>query len=136
MQLLVLIVQNAFPVSMVGVATASNNFFRQIGGALGAAIIGSLFSHRVGNFIGERIPAAIHELGAAGPKMAQKLGANSQTNLTPADVHHLPGPIAEVIVNSYNDALTPLFTAVAPLALLAALIMIFVRQDSLKETIN
>src|SRR5699024_3759725 len=33
MQVLVLIVQNSFPVSQVGTATAANNFFRQIGSA-------------------------------------------------------------------------------------------------------
>src|SRR5699024_5352788 len=34
MQTLVLVVQNAFPVSMVGTATAANNYFRQVGATL------------------------------------------------------------------------------------------------------
>ena len=40
-QTLVLVVQNAFPVAMVGTATASNNYFRQVGATLGMAFIGS-----------------------------------------------------------------------------------------------
>lgn len=136
MQLLVLIVQNAFPISMVGVATASNNFFRQIGGALGAAIIGSLFTHRVGNFITDRMPAAIQQLGAAGPKAAEAFSQGGRSSLTPANVHHLPSPLAEVVITSYNDALAPILAAVAPIVLLAAVIMMFVRQDNLKETIH
>jgi EmrB/QacA subfamily drug resistance transporter len=47
MQILILIVQNSFPVREVGTATASNNYFRQIGAALGAAIVGSLFVARL-----------------------------------------------------------------------------------------
>ena len=43
MQILILIVQNSFPVTEVGTATASNNYFRQIGASLGSAIVGSLF---------------------------------------------------------------------------------------------
>ena len=136
MQLLVLIVQNAFPISMVGVATASNNFFRQIGGALGAAIIGSLFTHRVGNFITERMPEAIHSMGAAGPKAAEAFSHAGRSSMTPANVHHLPGPLSEVVVSSYNDALTPILAGVAPIVLLATVIMVFVRQDNLKETIH
>ena len=37
MQIMVLIVQNSFPLREVGTATASNNFFRQIGATLGSA---------------------------------------------------------------------------------------------------
>ena len=43
MQILILIVQNTFPLREVGTATASNNYFRQIGASLGAAVVGSLF---------------------------------------------------------------------------------------------
>ncbi|MGA7203064.1 MAG: MDR family MFS transporter, partial [Specibacter sp.] len=39
MQILVLIVQNQFPNSQVGMATASSNYFRQIGASLGAAVV-------------------------------------------------------------------------------------------------
>jgi hypothetical protein len=42
LQILVLVVQNAFPVSMPGVATATNNYSRQVGASVGAAFVGSL----------------------------------------------------------------------------------------------
>lgn len=57
MQILVLIVQNSFPNSVVGTATASNNFFRQIGASLGSAIVGSLFTARLASLLAERLPA-------------------------------------------------------------------------------
>ena len=42
MQVLVLIVQNSFPIAVVGTATSTNNFFRQIGSAIGASLSLSL----------------------------------------------------------------------------------------------
>ena len=56
MQILILVVQNSFPQAIVGTATSSNNFFRQIGASLGAAIVGSLFVSRLTamhDFLGE-----------------------------------------------------------------------------------
>ena len=38
LQILVLVLQNSFPMSMVGVATATNNYFRQVGAAVGYLI--------------------------------------------------------------------------------------------------
>ena len=56
MQFLTLIVQNAFPVSVVGTATASNNFFRQVGATVGASLVGGLFTSRLTSLISERMP--------------------------------------------------------------------------------
>ncbi|SDI83831.1 Major Facilitator Superfamily protein [Arthrobacter subterraneus] len=58
MQILVLIVQNSFPLSQVGTATASNNFFRQIGATLGSAVVGSLFASRLRDLLIERLPTS------------------------------------------------------------------------------
>lgn len=126
MQLLVLIVQNAFPISMVGTATATNNFFRQIGGAAGSAIVGSLFTHRLGDMIAERMPAE-YTAGMSG---------GTSHNLTPDLVQTLPAAAKEAIVTSYNDALTPVLAALAPAVIIAAIILSFVRQDNLRETID
>ena len=42
MQILVLIVQNAFPARIVGTATAANNYFRQVGATIGSTVVLSL----------------------------------------------------------------------------------------------
>lgn len=136
MQILVLIVQNSFPISMVGTATASNNFFRQIGGTAGSAIIGSLFTHRVADLMGQRVPGALQELGPQGAKFAQDFQGGGSARLTPEIVDTLPGPLHDAITTSYNDALVPVLGAMAPVAVLAALILVLVRQDNLKETIE
>lgn len=124
MQLLILIVQNSFPRGLVGTATASMTFFRQIGASLGAAIIGSIFSTRLTTFLSERVPA-----GA--------IGDNGGVNaLTPAAVAALPQSVRDVIVSSYSEALTPLFLWIAPLGLIATILLAFVHEKPLATTLD
>jgi len=123
MQILILIVQNSFPVREVGTATASNNYFRQIGASLGAAIVGSLFVARLTDLLAERMPA-----GAA--------AGGESNSLTPAIVRDLPAAVRDVIVGSYNDALTPVFLYMVPLVIVAAILLCFVKEKPLATTIE
>ncbi|GLB62444.1 MFS transporter [Dietzia sp. NCCP-2495] len=138
MQLLVLIVQNSFPVTMVGTATASNNFFRQIGGTLGSAVVGTVFVSRLGDLMGERIPAAAASMGPAGADAAAGFaeGSGAANSMSPEILAHLPGPIHDAIVSSYNDALVPIFHLIVPLILVGTVMLLFLREDALKETID
>ena len=124
MQLLVLIVQNSFPVSMVGTATASNNFFRQIGATLGMSVIGSVFTARLMTNLAEALPATAN--GAA----------DASAQLTPAKTAELPAPVYEAVVSSYNDALVPIFLWVVPLLAIAALILLFVKEIPLATRVG
>ncbi|MHA7292588.1 MDR family MFS transporter [Arthrobacter sp. HLT1-21] len=124
MQILVLIVQNTFPNRMVGTATASNNYFRQIGATLGSAIVGSLFATRVADLMTERLP---------GGSVTTEGGANS---LTPQLVYTLPDAARSAVIESYNDALTPLFLYLAPLGLIAAVLLCFVEETPLSTVIE
>jgi hypothetical protein len=123
MQILVLIVQNSFPNSQVGTATASNNYFRQIGSSLGGAVVGSLFTTRLADELLRRMPSGG---GLEG-------GMNS---LTPNSVQHLPAAIHEQVVLAYNDALAPLFLYMVPLALASFVLLLFVKEKPLATTIE
>ncbi|MDN4477201.1 MDR family MFS transporter [Demequina sp. SYSU T00039] len=123
MQVLVLIVQNTFPLTMVGTATAANNYFRQIGASLGAAVVGSLFTNRLVALLSERVDGG-------GSALAD---ANS---LTPAAVQDLPQAAQDIIVSSYNDALTPVFLYIVPLALLSLTLLLFVKEAPLRTTLE
>lgn len=125
MQILVLIVQNTFPLRQVGTATAANNFFRQIGATLGSAVVGSVFATRLTELLTQRLPAAAAEAAPG--------GTNS---LTPAVVAALPETLREPIIASYNDALTPIFLWIMPLALIAAALLCFVKEKPLATTIE
>ena len=122
MQILVLIVQNSFPNSQVGTATASNNYFRQIGASLGGAVVGSLFTTRLADELLRRLPSG----GVTG-------GMNS---LTPDSVHLLPGAVKEQVILAYNDALAPLFLYMVPLAIASFVLLLFVKEKPLSTTIE
>lgn len=124
MQILVLIVQNSFPNREVGTATASNNFFRQIGATLGSAVVGSLFASRLVHLLAERLPEGAMSGGG---------GTNA---LTPVVVAGLPDALRDPIVASYNDALTPIFWYMVPLGVIAAVLLWFVEEKPLATTIE
>ena len=132
----VLIVQNSFPVAMVGTATATNNFFRQLGSSIGASLVGSLFIHNMRTHMEERMPEAMAQLP---PEQAQAIGqqfSGGSSNLTPHQVAQLPDAIREVVLTSYNDGLTPVFLMIVPLAVIAFLLLIPITEDPLKETVD
>lgn len=123
MQILVLVVQNTFPLKEVGTATAGNNYFRQIGASIGSAIVGSLFTARLTQLLGERMSG-----GSA--------AAGDSNSFTPELVNHLPPEIRDVIIGSYNDALTPVFLYMIPLVVVAIILLIFIKEEPLRTTVE
>lgn len=123
MQLLVLIVQNAFPVSQVGTATAATNYFRQVGATLGSAVVGSVFVVRLTSLLTERLPET------AG-------GGSGSNSLTPAVVNALPDAVRLPIIESYNEALLPIFLVMVPLAIISAVVLCFVVEKPLATAIK
>lgn len=121
-QNLVLIVQNSFSNRIVGTATAAYNYFRQVGASLGSALVGSLFTVRLIDLVDERVSR----------EAAARLGDVS--SLTPDFVAGLPPSLRSVVVHSYNDALAPLFLWMAPLALVAVVLLCFLRETPLQLT--
>ena len=125
MQILILIVQNSFPLAEVGTATASNNYFRQIGASLGSAVVGSLFVSRLTTLLGERLPGA----GSAA-------AGGSSNSFTPEAVKHLPTAVRNVIIGAYNDALTPVFLYMVPIMIVAAVLLVFVVEKPLATSLE
>lgn len=136
MQVLVLIVQNSFPLANVGTATSTNNFFRQIGSSIGASLSGSLFIHNMRDNLQERLPEALAQLGPEGAEYAQRFGEGGANSLTPELVAQLPEPVKEAVLTSYNDGLTPVFQLMVPLAIVAFLLLLPVREEKLKEDLS
>jgi EmrB/QacA subfamily drug resistance transporter len=108
MQILVTIIQNSVSHKEVGVATATNNFFREIGASLGGAFVGGLFSSKLTELLSQNLPA-----GAAG-------GDNN--SLTPAVV--------------YNDSFTPVFAYLIPVFAIGLIFLFFIKQQSMTEIEN
>ena len=79
-----IIVQNAVPFSVLGVATSGLTFFRQIGGTVGLAIAGTVF----GNSLLNRLPTEI--VASLPPELQtqaqQMLGSGANLNVNPNDL--------------------------------------------------
>lgn len=124
MQILTLVVQNTFPGAIVGTATASVNFFRQVGATVGSALVGAVFASRLTSLLADA-------MGGQTP-----MGGGDSHSLTPAMVNGLPEAAKLPIVTAYNDALLPIFLWMVPLGIIAAIIMSFVKEKALAETIS
>lgn len=117
-QILVLIVQNEFESGVVGTATASNNFFREIGATLGASVIGSIFT--------SNLTLGLSQLNTTGQLDAE--------GLTPAIVHALEPSVKALVQTIYNDALTPAFFVLVPLFALGFVLTLLLRNTPLAAT--
>lgn len=122
-QLLVLMVQNEYSVKEVGTATSANNFFREIGGTIGATVVGSLFTSNL-------VSNLQSYTAAAGGLQALGLDANS---ITPAMVRALDESTRALVTNAYNDALTPIFAGLAAIMALGIVLIALIKEKPLKQ---
>ncbi|MGH9044258.1 MAG: MDR family MFS transporter [Acidimicrobiales bacterium] len=103
-----LAVQNSVKFEDLGVGTSGVNFFRQIGGSVGVALAGTLFSTRLASELAKHLP----------PSLASR-GLSHASGLTPAALHHLPPTIRHDFVVSFANALPPVFLYFTPLLVAA-----------------
>lgn len=127
MQIFILIVQNSFPDREVGAATAANNFFREIGATLGAAIVGSIFTSNLTSLLTERMSEAGIDPARSGAAIS---------GLTPAVVNALPEQLRTIVTSAYSEALTPVFGHLVPLVLVALVIVCFIREVPLRTSVE
>ncbi|MDQ0846266.1 EmrB/QacA subfamily drug resistance transporter [Streptomyces sp. V1I6] len=100
MPVLILAVQNAVPPADLGTATSANNYFRQIGGSVGAAVFGTLFADRLTDALADRVPAGaglpdrVRHHSAAGARHAARTARRVRPGLRRRDAADLPLPRA------------------------------------------
>lgn len=111
LQLSVLIIQNALPATMLGTATSTNNFFREIGVSVGNTVVGVLFT--------SRLTSSLLQLGFA------EAAAQS---ITPATVKSLPTTTQTDVASAYQDALGPVLLGLSPVLIAAAIVALSFRQ--------
>ncbi|MEU9580816.1 MDR family MFS transporter [Streptomyces chilikensis] len=125
-QVLVLIVQNAVSYRDLGVATSGATFFRSIGASFGVAVFGTVFAGRLGDkladaFGGVRLPPGVTVDG---------LQSDSRT------IAALPAPLRARALGAYSDAITDVFLYAAPVAALAFLLALALREDRLRGAVT
>ncbi|MFI6804836.1 MFS transporter [Streptomyces luteogriseus] len=117
MPVLVLAVQNSVRPADLGTATSANNYFRQIGGSLGAAVFGTLFADRLADALADRLPA--------------RAGLPDPESLTPQLVHTLPPALRDDYIRAYADAMPRIFLYLVPVLVLGLVIALFLKEKPL-----
>ena len=124
MQVLVLAVQNAVPYAQLGVATSAATLFRSIGGSLGTAILGAIFSNRLAN-----------ELAAALPSSPSAEGLSSG-QINPAQLQALPAAVRDGYIASFTDSLSLVFLIAAAVVAAAFVLSWLLEERPLRVTIE
>lgn len=123
MQTIVLAVQNSVDPHELGTATSSNNFFREIGAAVGTAAFTTVFTSRLSENL-EGVFAGVPE-GAA--------PAGGGSGLTPQIVDQLPEPLRSGVVDAFASSLAPAFWYLVPLVAVGLVLALFLKEVKLSN---
>ena len=117
-------VQNALPLSEVGVATAANQFFRQMGSTIGVAVFGAVMTRSL------ELEAAKLPHPAGGPVQTLTLGDLEkfaiQAQAAPAASSGAPDPMREMIVAAVQGMVSHAIHSVMIAGLCVAVIALLV----------
>ncbi|GIE27535.1 MFS transporter [Actinoplanes italicus] len=113
MQNLVLAAQNDVPAAELGATTSALTFFRSMGGSIGVSALGAVLTHRVTTLFTEKFGAAASGGGEV------------------PDLTTLPPEVLAVIKEIYGTATADLFLVGAPIAFLAVIAVVFIKEKPL-----
>jgi EmrB/QacA subfamily drug resistance transporter len=119
MQVLVLATQNAVDYDDLGVATSSASLFRSMGGSLGTAALGAVFTARLTDELAGT-PAARVNAGAANP----------------AAIQRLPAAIRDTYTGAFSDSLSTVFLVAAAILAVAFLLSWLIEERPLRQTVE
>ncbi|BFO22853.1 hypothetical protein SHKM778_92410 [Streptomyces sp. KM77-8] len=126
MQNLVLCTQNQVAPSDLGAASSVVTFFRSLGGAVGVSVLGSVMSSRISGYAADTI-------GTLSPQ-EQAAAAEAAGNGTIPDMDRLPEHIRTWLESAYGHGIADIFLYVAPVALLAFLVTLFIKEVPLRTS--
>lgn len=124
MQNLVLCTQNQVDPSDLGAASSTVTFFRSLGGAVGVSVLGSIMSTRISHYASDTI-------GQLSPQEQAGAAKASGSGAIP-DMDLLPPGIREWLESAYGHGIADIFLIVAPIALLAFLVTLFIKEVPLR----
>ncbi|SOE93605.1 drug resistance transporter, EmrB/QacA subfamily [Burkholderia sp. D7] len=117
MQVLVLAVQNAVPFKNVGVATSGATLFRSIGGSVGVATFGAIFTNGLQSRLADTMPA----------------GAELPRSMGPTTVEHLPAALRDTYLNAFAGSMHVVFLVAGAVVLLAFALSWFMQDKPLRK---
>jgi EmrB/QacA subfamily drug resistance transporter len=110
MPVMVLATQNAVPVEDLGVGTATVGFFRAVGGSVGVAAFGALFT--------ARLTELLHDAASR--------------HITPEAVRRMSPAARAATQDAFADAITRVFAVAVPLLFIGFVLAILVRELPLR----
>ncbi len=129
LQQFTLLVQNASARADLGVATASVQFFRNVGSTVGIAVFGTVMTSGLhAAILGHLPPAAAAKMAAAG----QEIGVGSV--LDPAAMSKLPPAVADAVRQGLAERLHAVFLLGLPILALVFVATAFIRSVPLRST--
>lgn len=131
MQVYTLIVQNAAARRDLGIATASTQFFRNVGSTVGTAVFGTIMAGGLAANIAVHLPpGAAERLAASG----QEVDAGSV--LDPSVLANLPAEVVAGVQRGLADSLNAVFLwGLVPFAL-ALVATVFIKELPLRNTVH
>jgi len=123
-------VQTALPRQYMGVASTQIQFWRNLGGTVGSAILGAVLTNRLPDYLAARISA----LGIP-PQVLQNLPKTGSANaiLDPGLLARLPGPVIGAIRSALADSLHDIYVFAGLVLILALVATVFMREVPLKS---
>lgn len=118
MQVLVLAVQNNAAPGEYGVATSSVTLFRSIGGSIGVAVFGAVFSHVLQSRLVDSLPA--------GTVLPEKMN--------PLAAQQLPAMVHDHYLEAFGSAIHAAFLMAACIMIIAFALSWFLRETPLKRS--
>ncbi|MFF4053429.1 MDR family MFS transporter [Streptomyces chartreusis] len=126
LQNLVLCTQNQVSPGDLGAASSTVTFFRSLGGAVGVSVLGSILSTRIGH----HALATITQLSTEDQITAAKASGSGQL----PDLTVLPASVRTWLEGAYGHGIGDIFLYAAPVALIAFLVTVFIKEVPLRAT--
>jgi EmrB/QacA subfamily drug resistance transporter len=118
MQVLVLAVQNAVEYEQLGVATSGATLFRSIGGSIGTAVLGSIFTNRLDDVLAANgAPAGVG-------------------TLDPSALNGLPAEAHATFITAFTDALSLVFLVAGCVIAVAFVLTWLLEERPLRNTVS
>jgi hypothetical protein len=115
-------VQNAVDYADLGVATSGATLFRSIGGSLGTATLGAIFSNRLRTELRRVLPPSAT--------------AHANTNeVNPKQIAHLPASLHAGYLHAFTTSLNSVFLTASGFAVAGFALSWFIRELKLRETV-
>jgi len=129
MQQYTLVVQNSVQRADLGVATASTQFFRNVGSTVGIAVFGTVMTSGLAAAITSHLPA---EVAARMPAGAVDAGSV----LDPSALAGLPTVVADAVRQGLADQLHEVFLIALPLVVVIFVATLAIKALPLRDTAN